>query len=122
MPLSTKHRKFVDRIIAGDSVTLAYCTVYGCTEKVGASAGSRLLKNVQIAAEIAKRQQKASDKADMTLEAHLAALNELRNAAAGEKQYAAAVSAEVSRGKAAGFYVEKRQHTGEVTVRVVRDP
>lgn len=118
--LSAKHQQFVDRIIAGDSATLAYCTVYSCTEAVGAASGSRLLKNVKVAAEIAKRQQKAASKADLTLENHLAALNKLRDQAATAEQFSAAVSAEVSRGKACGLYVEKTEtkHSGKVEVQV----
>lgn len=42
---------------------------------------------------------------------HLAALAELRNLAIKKGQYGAAVSAEIARGKAAGFYTEKTETT-----------
>lgn len=125
--LSAKHQQFVNRIIAGDSATLAYCTAYGCTEAVGAANGSRLLKNAKVAVELAKRLQKAAEKADLTLTDHLAKLAELRDLASGKDQYSAATSAEISRGRASGFYVERKEHTGknggpiEVRVRVARE-
>ncbi len=46
-------------------------------------------------------------KIKLTLESHLATLAELRDAAREKEQYSAAISAEVSRGRAAGFYVER---------------
>ncbi len=121
--LSAKHQQFVDRIIAGDSATRAYCTVYSCTEKVGGANGHRLLKNAEIIAAIAKRQQKASDKADLTLESHLASLAALKEQAAAANQFGPAVSAEVSRGRASGFYVDKTEtkHSGSVRVEIVRE-
>lgn len=121
MALSAKHRKFVDRVIVGDSATAAYCAAYGCKESVGGANGHRLLKKAEIAEAIAGRLQKASAKADLTLESHLASLNALREQAAAANQFGPAVSAEVNRGKASGLYVEKTQVTGELTVRVVRD-
>ena len=37
----------------------------------------------------------------------------LRNMAAKEKQYSAAITAEVARGKASGVHVERVEHTGK---------
>jgi len=47
----------------------------------------------------------------VTLEHHLEALRKLRNIAVIKKQFSAAISAEIARGKAAGLYVEKCEST-----------
>lgn len=49
--------------------------------------------------------------AKITLEAHLARLKELADAAASEGKYSAAVAAEIARGKASGLYIEKVANT-----------
>lgn len=120
MALSAKHRAFANRIVAGESATAAYCAVYGCDERVGGANGHRLLKKAEIVEYIAARQQKAAEKVDLTLESHLASLNALRDQAAAAEQFSAAVSAEVSRGKAVGLYVDKSEvkHSGKFEVRV----
>ena len=48
-----------------------------------------------------------------TLEAHLAKLAEFRDKAAAVGKFSDAITAEVARGKALGFYVERRE-TGKV--------
>src|SRR5262245_51783883 len=49
----------------------------------------------------------------LTLEAHLAKLAEFRDKAAAAGKFGDAITAEVARGKALGFYVERRE-TGKV--------
>ena len=49
--------------------------------------------------------------AQITLQSHLKRLNDLSDMAVTEKQYSAAIAAEVSRGKASGFYVNKHEDT-----------
>jgi len=46
----------------------------------------------------------------ITIESHLQALADIRDDAMGDGKYAAAVAAEISRGKAAGLYVERHEH------------
>ena len=41
---------------------------------------------------------------------HLEELCQLRDLAKGEKQYSAAIQAEIKRGEAAGFYVKRREN------------
>lgn len=66
-----------------------------------------LLDNGKIAARLQELRAPAVAEAQMTLEAHLNALASIRDAAAREGQYGAAVAAERSRGQAAGFYVNR---------------
>lgn len=60
--------------------------------------------------EIAKRRTDAAAKADVTVAGHLEELCRLRELAKGERQYAAAIQAEIKRGEAAGFYVKRREN------------
>ncbi len=120
MALTARQRKFIDAYLLSGNATRA-AVAAGYSEATAKQQGSRLLTNADVCEAVNKRQQKASDTADLTLADHLAKLNELRDLASGANQLSAAVSAEVSRGKAAGLYVEKRQHSGEIVVRVVRE-
>lgn len=117
--LSERQQRFVDAYLVDPNATKAAIAA-GYSAATAKQQGSRLLTNVDVAAALAKRQQKAADRADLTLESHLAALNALRDKAAAAEQFSAAVSAEVSRGKACGLYVEKSEtkHTGKVEVHV----
>jgi phage terminase small subunit len=79
-------------------------------------AASRLLNSNDVASRISELRAPAAKKAQMTLESHLEDLQKLRNMAVKEKQYSAAITAEVARGKASGFYVDKLQHGGQVGI------
>jgi phage terminase small subunit len=117
--LTAKQQRFVDAYLIDANATKAAIAA-GYSQKTAPEQGSRLLKNVKVASALEKRRVKASAKADLTLEKHLASLNTLRNKAAKAEQFSAAVSAEVSRGKASGFYVDKTEtkHTGKVEISV----
>lgn len=78
-------------------------------------SAARLLRNAQIAAEIAKAQAKAAGRAEITVDQHMADLKRIRDAAFDEGKYSAAATAEVARGKVAGFYVERIE--GEMNVK-----
>ena len=56
----------------------------------------------------------AADSVKITLKEHLERLKDLADAALCDGKYAAAVTAEVARGKASGLYVEKVEHTGNM--------
>ncbi len=71
------------------------------------SNASRLMADSKISARVAELREPIAKAAQMTLESHLEALGELRNAAVEEKQLSAAISAEVARGKASGLYAPK---------------
>lgn len=58
MPLTPRQAKFVDGVIGGKSATQAYLDAFGCDEHSANTAGSRLLANVGVAAEIARRRSK----------------------------------------------------------------
>jgi phage terminase small subunit len=88
----------------------------GYSPKTARAIASELLTIPDVAQEIAKRQERAAEKAEFTVAAHLAKLEELRNAAIDAGQLNAAIRAEELRGKVIGFYTERVEHSGTVSM------
>lgn len=63
--------------------------------------------DVNIQTRLKELRAPAIQKAQITFETHLSDLRELREEARAAENFGPAVTAEISRGKAAGFYVEK---------------
>lgn len=118
--LTPKQQRFVDAYLIDGNATDAYQAAYGCSRATADANGSRALGTARIAAHIAARRAKVAARVDLTLQAHLQTLEDLRNKAASAEQYSASVTAEVSRGKASGFYIDKHEHkhAGAIQVRV----
>lgn len=68
---------------------------------------SRLLADRKVSARVAGLRGKAADKVLLTLEKHLEKLAELRDAAAKDEEWDAAIRAETKRGEAAGLYPDR---------------
>jgi phage terminase small subunit len=68
---------------------------------------SQLLADGRVAVRVKELQAKAAEKAGITLESHLADLQRLRDIAQQRGQLAAAIGAEIARGKAAGVHIER---------------
>lgn len=77
------------------------------------------MADVNISSRVDELRKPIVKKAQITLESHLNDLQSLRNMATKEKQYSAAIAAEIARGKAAGVHVEKSEHA--ITTRTL-DP
>jgi phage terminase small subunit len=71
-----------------------------------------LLDNNKIAARLEVLRRPAVEKAKLTLEGHLQDLARLRDLAEASQKYAAAVQAEVARGRAAGLYGDRGERGG----------
>lgn len=71
-----------------------------------------LIDNGKIAARLDELRAPVLEKALITYEGHLYELEILRELAKQSAQYSAAIKAEENRGKAAGFYKEKVEHSG----------
>ena len=115
MSLTPKQEAFAQAIVTGMSQTEAYRVAYKVRpntkpESVNQNA-SRIMANVNIMSRVAELREPVAKKAQITLESHLDDLMRLRNMAAKEKQYSAAISAEIARGKASGVHVEKSEQT-----------
>lgn len=93
----------------GGNVMRAYRTVYGPkpNRRVEAKRSHAVWGSARVRARYQELLEPVQEKAIMTLEQHLARLDELSKAAQGAEQFGPAVTAEVARGKAAGITLEK---------------
>ncbi|CAB4159785.1 hypothetical protein UFOVP726_15 [uncultured Caudovirales phage] len=107
---------FAQEVTAGRTKTDAYIEAYPKAADWKTSAvnvkASMLAARPDVKARLAYLQQKAADVSVFTLAAHLARLNALSVDAQQKGEFSSAVTAEISRGKAAGFYPTKVELTG----------
>ena len=114
MKLTAKQEAFCLAYIETNNASEAYRRVYDASKMKPASvneSASRLLADVKITARLEQLRAPVRDRAQITLESHLERLNHLSLMAEQAEQYSAAIKAEESRGKVAGLYVEKIDHT-----------
>ena len=110
--ITQKQEEFCQAIVSGSTQNAAYRIAYSTanmTNKTVNEEACAIMKSPTIINRIAELRAPAVRAAGMTLESHLADLQRLRNMAVKDKQYAAAITAETSRGRAAGFYVDKKE-------------
>jgi len=116
MPLTQKQEAFCLAYIELGDASAAYRKAYN-TAKMKPETINRtakdLLDNPKITTRVAELRAPVIEKAQFTLEKHLETLAELRDKSSQLRQMNAAIAAEIARGKAAGFYVEKREITGK---------
>lgn len=108
--LTQKQEAFCLGYIETGNGTEAYRRAYGTqkmADKTINEKASKLLAADKIRARLEELRAPVRAKAMLTLESHLERLDDLSRKAETAEQYAAAISAETSRGKAAGLYVEK---------------
>lgn len=110
-----KQKLFISEYLKSGNATEAAIKA-GYSEKGAANAGYRLLQRPEIKAEIEQRQNKAAEKAEITLESILNELEEARQLAKTNIKPAAMVSASVQKAKLAGIFNEAAAATGNVTV------
>ncbi len=108
--LTAKQENFCAEFVQCGNAAEAYRRAYSAgkmkPETVWSNA-SRLLDNSKVRARVQELQDAAAQKAQVTLEGHLKKLAELRDLAIEDGQLSAAITAEISRGKAAGLYTDK---------------
>lgn len=115
--LTSKQEAFCAAFIEVRDASAAYRRTYDASKMTAKSvneSASRLLKNVKVAARVSELSRVVVEDTLLTVESHLARLKNLSEAAESEGKYAAAVTAEMARGKVQGFYIDKIQ--AEVTV------
>jgi phage terminase small subunit len=104
--LTPKQEAFAQAIVTGVSQSDAYRSAFNVGEGTKAATvhkrASELMSDGEVAGRIAELRKPVAEIAQITLKTHLEDLLKLRNMAAKEKQYSAAISAEVARGKASG--------------------
>lgn len=117
--LSPKEDKFSRLVAEGMTPTEAYRETYtvGPTTKAETvhQSASRIHRRPHVYARIAELRAIGAQMAGMTLEGHLNDLKILRDRAAAAEQFAAAITSEVNRGKAAGLYTERHEVRGQIT-------
>jgi phage terminase small subunit len=110
--LTAKQEKFCNEIASGKNQSDAYRESFDIKRMTSKSLNEKasvLANMVKIRSRIAELRKPVVEKTQMTLESHLDDLAKLRNLAVKEKQIAAAITAEIARGKAAGIHIEKSQ-------------
>lgn len=104
--LTPKREKFAQNVAAGMTQADAYRASFDAsksTDKMIHEEASRLMAIPKVATRIEELRKPIIEKVFITLEGHLADLKTLRNLAARDRQYSAAVNAEIARAKHAGI-------------------
>lgn len=113
--MTPQQEKFALAIVSGKNQSEAYREAYnvksGTKPATIHKRASELMKNGEVAGRIEELQKQTAKEAQITLQSHLDDLKKLRNAAIQSGHIAAAITAEVARGKAAGVHIEKQEIT-----------
>ena len=112
--LTPKQETFANAVASGKTQADAYRAAYSAGKMKDATIQSKaciLMKDGKVRARVDELRKPIAKKAQITLESHLEDLQKLRNMAVKEKQYSAAISAEIARGTAAGVHGEKTEST-----------
>lgn len=96
-----------------DAYRAAFNVRKGTKPETTHNLACRLMTDPKVKARIEELRAPVVAAVRLTLEQHLRDLESLRNEAKVAGQYSAAISAEVSRGKASGLYVDKAEITGK---------
>jgi phage terminase small subunit len=116
LELTPKQEAFAQAIVTGMSQADAYREAYTVGDKTKPETVQNqayiLIKRPDISARVAELRKPVVEAVRITLLSHLERLRELSQAAEKEGQFSAAITAEVSRGKACGLYVEKSEVSG----------
>lgn len=114
MKLTQKQENFCLAYIESGNASEAYRSAYKADRMKSATINRKaaeLMDNGKITARLEQLRKPVRERAQITLESHLERLNHLSLMAEQAEQYSAAIKAEESRGKVAGLYVEKVDHT-----------
>lgn len=117
--LTEKQERFCCAYIETGNASEAYRRSYDAENMKPATINRKaivVLHNERVAARLQELRKPAVENAQFTLESHLGKLAALRDAALKEGKYAAAIQAEIARGKAAGITNEKPELTLEAIV------
>lgn len=117
MKLTQKQENFCLAYIESGNASEAYRSAYKAERMKSATINRKaaeLMDNGKITARLEQLRAPVRERAQITLESHLERLNHLSLMAEQAEQYSAAIKAEESRGKVAGLYVEKIDHSYRV--------
>ncbi len=112
MSLTAREEKFARLVVGGKSQSDAYRAIYPHSKRWKAEAvhvnASKLAAKVKL--RVKAMQDEAKERALLTLEDHMAKLQELRDKASETATWSAAISAEVKRGELMGYYVARSEN------------
>ena len=120
--MTQKQERFCAEYVKCGNAAEAYRSAYKCEKMKPESVwslASRLMSNVKVMSRVQELRDAAAKEAQVTLEGHLEDLRRLRDIAVEEGQLSAAITAEISRGKAVGLYTDKVQADVKQDVKVV---
>lgn len=110
MMLMPKQESFCLKYLETGNASEAYRFAYDASRMKPTTVNrtaKELLDNPKIAARLAELRKPVIEKAQMTLEQHLDDLKRLRDSAWASEKYGPAIQAEIARGKASGYYIER---------------
>lgn len=122
--MTPKQEAFCLAYIETGNASEAYRRAYDCEKSSDATinrTAKELLDNPKITARLQEIRKPAVEKAQITLETHLADLKSLRDKADAAEKFGPAIAAEIARGKASGLYVDKVEHSGQIDMKSVSD-
>lgn len=111
MGLTIKQENFCLAYLETGNASEAYRSAYDSGKMKPSTINRKaklLMDQGKIRARLEKLREDAVKRTEFTFDGHMKALERLRDKAEDAGKYQAAISAEISRGKAAGFYVEKK--------------
>ena len=114
LPLTDSEMVFFERVLAGDAPATAYGAAYdieGWAHGRVYRLAMRLRTSPKIEAALTLAKEAGAGTQRVTLANHLRELETIRDKATGLGNLAVAVRAEELRGKAAGIYIERHEHT-----------
>lgn len=114
MALTAKQEAFCLAYLETGNASEAYRRVYNASNMKPETANNKayaLLKRGDIGARLEQLRAPIREKVMITYEGHLARLEELSRKAEEAEQYSAAITAETNRGKVAGLYTDKIDHS-----------
>lgn len=120
--LTAKQEKFCTEFVQCGNAAEAYRRAYNAEKMKPGTLwvkASELINNGKVTVRIQELQDVAARNAQVTLEGHIEDLKWLRDKAVEAGQYSAAITAEISRGKAVGLYTDKLQADVRQDVKVV---
>lgn len=124
MALTPKQEKFAQGIASGLSQADAYRASYDCDNSSDGciyTEASLLMDNPNISQRIEHLQKPIAERVGRTLEQHIARLEELARGAEGVEQFSAAMKGEENIGKVLGYYVNKTEVSGSLTLEQMTD-
>lgn len=110
--LTPKQEMFCCAYLETGNASKAYRLAYDAAKMKPATVNrtaKELLDNPKIAARLAELRKPLEKQALMTVESHLARLDELGRQAEAAGWYSPAIAAEISRGKVMGYYVDRKE-------------